>query len=142
MFFWFQTAVGGPSQAHNAAVEALDLSCMAGERKGSSIDQIDRYNSLESIGIGSDPIGWWSTYAPASLEGVRWLALRYLSIPASSVPSESVFSSAGLTITDHRSTLSAENASILLMLRTNREYDFFHCLLLLCLFSLYCFVDC
>lgn len=123
---------------------------MAGERKGNSTDQIDRYNTLEPIGIDADPITWWCEYAPASLQGVRWLALRYLSVPASSVPSESVFSSAGLTITDHRSKLDADNASILLMLRTNREYDHFFVLFvivrLFAVVNLYhpfvCYVDC
>lgn len=44
------------------------------------------------------------------------LARRVLCIPATSAPSERVFSAAGLTITNRRASLNAENAAALIFL--------------------------
>ena len=47
------------------------------------------------------------------------IARKVLCIPATSAPSERVFSAAGLTISKMRSRLDSENASYLIFLRDN-----------------------
>ena len=64
------------------------------------------------------PTGWWRD------NGVRFprlakLAKRYLCIPATSVPSERVFSAAGLTVTRIRSRLTPEHVNMLIFLNKN-----------------------
>lgn len=65
-----------------------------------------------------DPLKWWKTHTP-SFPTLSVIARKYLCIPATSAPSERVFSVAGLTISKQRSKLSSENASCLIFLRDN-----------------------
>jgi hypothetical protein len=63
----------------------------------------------------SNPLDWWrvnkQTYPHLSK-----LALKYLSIPATSAPSERVFSTAGLTIAKDRARLDATRANEIVFL--------------------------
>lgn len=62
-----------------------------------------------------NPLSWWSSQKD-KLPLLSKLARRVLCIPATSAPSERVFSAAGLTIANRRASLNAENAAALIFL--------------------------
>ena len=62
-----------------------------------------------------NPLEWWRNKT-AKLPIMSKLARRVLCIPATSAPSERVFSAAGLTIANRRASLNAENAAALIFL--------------------------
>lgn len=73
--------------------------------------------------IPNDPLVWWRTpIRLATYPILSLLARRYLGIPATSVPSESLFSTAGRVAHERRSSMkdSALNACILI----NRNWRF------------------
>ena len=65
------------------------------------------------------PIPYWTHRPPEGKQAAK-LALRYLIAPATSVPSERVFSTAGIIISERRSSLKPEKACMLIFLRRNR----------------------
>ena len=61
------------------------------------------------------PLVWWKKHEP-KYHYLAALARRYLCVPATSAPSERVFSSAGLTIANDRARMIPENAANLVFL--------------------------
>ncbi len=80
--------------------------------------EIDLYRREASIPLSCCPLNWWrenrSKYPLLSP-----LAKAYLSIPATSVPSERVFSTAGDIVTAQRSQLLPEIVDMLIFLKKN-----------------------
>ena len=66
----------------------------------------------------TDPLKWWKHHL-LRFPTLGKIARKYLCIPATSAPSERVFSLAGLTISKIRSRLDSENASCLICVRDN-----------------------
>ncbi len=72
----------------------------------------------------SDPLGdhgtldWWKGRAEA-YPRLAALAKKYLSCPASSVPSERIFSLAGNIVSKKRASLKPENVDMLIFLKKN-----------------------
>ena len=71
--------------------------------------------------IFSDPLIWWQLQSK-TLPLLSTLARRILCIPATSAPSERVFSSAGLTISKCRASLQPQHASELIFLHDSWEF--------------------
>ena len=65
----------------------------------------------------NNPLAWWKEHA-ATLPILSSLAHRTLCVPASSAPSERLFSLAGLTIAKDRAGLTPENAADLVFLKS------------------------
>lgn len=65
-----------------------------------------------------DPLLWWSQ-REAVYPHLHKLARRHLGVPATSVPSERLFSTAGELISQRRSCLKAKNVNNLLFLNKN-----------------------
>ena len=65
-----------------------------------------------------DILGYWKKQTTA-LPLLSWLARRILSIPASSAPSERVFSEGGRVVTASRTVLNTENAESLIWMNQN-----------------------
>ena len=65
---------------------------------------------------------WWKLHQD-DFPSLSKLALKYLCIPATSVPSERIFSLAGLVVNRLRARLSPEHVDMLIFLRKN----FHHC---------------
>ncbi len=76
------------------------------------------YENEREIHRTQNPLEWWyvnKTKYPI----LSQLAYTYLCITGTSVPSERMFSIAGLLTSDRRSRLTAENADILMFLNKN-----------------------
>ena len=65
----------------------------------------------------SNPLAWWLEHA-ATLPILARLARITLCVPATSAPSERLFSSAGLTIANDRAGLTPDNAADLVTLKS------------------------
>ena len=75
-----------------------------------------RYRGLEALKSDENPLAWWDGQQktfPLLCE----LARRILCVPASSAPSERLFSKAGLTFTKKRSKLTGERVGQLVTVR-------------------------
>ena len=102
-----------------------DIVCVGVEKarpKSSPIEicqkEIDRYITDEAQITNVCPIRWWEQkekFYPT----ISSVARRILAIPASSVPSERIFSLAGALVTKKRSQLSPENVNLLIFLKKN-----------------------
>ena len=66
----------------------------------------------------NNPLDWWR-FRATEFPRLSRMARKILAIPATSAPSERVFSVAGLTITKLRSRLRPDNASCLVFLKEN-----------------------
>ena len=69
----------------------------------------------------TDPLKWWKENE-SRFPHISGVARKFLSIPATSAPSERVFSAAGLTITKTRASLSPDHAAELIFLHDSWEY--------------------
>jgi len=80
--------------------------------------ELENYFIVPSIPLNRDPLSWWKEnrhrYPRLSV-----LVEQYMCVPATSVPSERVFSAAGLVVNRLRSRLSPEHVDMLLFLRKN-----------------------
>ncbi|XP_041834229.1 E3 SUMO-protein ligase ZBED1-like [Melanotaenia boesemani] len=80
--------------------------------------EISRYRSEAAIPLTSCPLKWWKENSEI-YPLLSPLAKAYLTTPATSVPSERVFSTAGDIVTLQRSQLLPENVDILVFLKKN-----------------------
>ena len=80
------------------------------------------YCAKEPLELNGDPLGWWSSHQHM-LPYLCKVARHLLCIPATSVPSERVFSTAGDVVTAQRSCLSAEHVDMLVFLKTNAHIN-------------------
>ena len=77
--------------------------------------EFDSYIGLERINRKEDPLEWWRKHE-AHLPRLSKLAKKYLAIPATSVPSERVFSKAGELVSARRANLKPKNVDMILFL--------------------------
>jgi len=94
-----------------------DRSTQEGRREGGLTPlkiEIEKYLDLPKV----DVLGWWKAQKcafPLLAESAR----KYHCIPASSAPSERLFSTSGNLITQNRNSLSPKNVHMLLYLQEN-----------------------
>lgn len=77
-----------------------------------------RYKSEATIPLDQRPLEWWSVHSFV-FPNLCKLALKYLCIPATSVPSEQLFSTAGNIVSNKRASLLPENVDKLVFLHSN-----------------------
>ena len=98
---------------------ALDV--LLGPEQTSSVssvaDELTQYLSETPLPRNQSPLLWWKVNA----ERFPNLAPVLLSIPATSTPSERVFSTAGNTVTKLRSCLKPKNVDALIFLNINSK---------------------
>lgn len=80
-------------------------------------DEILKYRERDPLELSGDVLQWWKKQADLPL--LSSLAKDYLSIPATSVSSERVFSSAGNIVTAERSLLHPDHVDQLIFLKKN-----------------------
>ena len=109
------------SQAHNENVAKKNLAKAGGSnRVANNIVLLEEYLDIPLQEWGADPLKWWKRKkSDGSLVPLAELAGKFLCIPATSVPSEQLFSCAGNLISEKRSRLCKENVDMLLFLFKN-----------------------
>ena len=83
--------------------------------------EVDLYMAQLPTSLSSDPLVWWRDNA-TRFPYVATLARIYLGVPATSVPSERVFSTAGDIVTAQRSRLAGDHIDQLIFLKKNLDY--------------------
>jgi len=68
-----------------------------------------------------DPLLWWREHAP-KYRYLSVLARKYLCIPATSVPSERLFSAAGAIVAPRRTSLDTDTVCMQLFLHSNARF--------------------
>jgi len=81
--------------------------------------EMKKYLSLPKLDRKECPMQWWKNEGSKKFPHLFQAAQKYLSMPATSVPSERVFSSAGNILTKRRSKLNKNVANMLITLHTN-----------------------
>ena len=84
-------------------------------------DEVTRYVRLGNIKVKDDPMTWWVNHRDSFLT-LTQLARKYLSIPATSVPSERLFSDAGNHISAKRTRLAPDLVNKFLFLKRNSTH--------------------
>lgn len=77
-----------------------------------------QYLDIPHLERTKNPLEYWQQYKQTFPEMYK-LSLKYLSIPATSVPSERVFSITGQITNDRRNRLSPKNLDIIIFLNSN-----------------------
>ena len=81
-----------------------------------SQEEIQNFNALDPVNINTDPLMWWKE-KELFLPSLSNIARHLLCIPATSVESERVFSTAGDVVTAQRSALKPSQVDILIFLK-------------------------
>jgi len=83
--------------------------------------EVKQYFAQQRIPRTNSPLVWWRNNAHLYPTVAR-IAKRFLGAPATSVPSERLFSSAGLIYSDRRNRLLPERAEMLLSIKYNLNF--------------------
>ncbi|XP_073672068.1 E3 SUMO-protein ligase ZBED1-like [Paramisgurnus dabryanus] len=81
--------------------------------------EVDTYVKDSRPSLESNPLDWWRANQ-TRFPRLAILAQRYLCIPGTSVPSERVFSAAGLVVNRLRTRLTPEHVDMLVFLNKNK----------------------
>jgi hypothetical protein len=114
------SGAGGSAGNADAEAESLKKQC-----KAAAGLEVLTYRKLEPEGIDitENPLLWWKKTLATGQHNITYvglLARRMLCIPATSAPSERLFSTAGLTVTKKRSRLGTDTVSTLVYLHEAR----------------------
>lgn len=92
---------------------------------GPVVDELDRYLSSDADPTINSPLAWWiSQDARAAYPNLSRMAVSYLTIPATSVAVEQLFSKGRIFVSHLRNGLSAESIRALLCLNNWRTLGF------------------
>ena len=78
-------------------------------------EEVDKYLAEIPLKYNDNCLEWWKRNEDR-FPAVAQLAKQYLNIPATSVPAEQIFSTAGVVINQKQSCLKRENADMLIFL--------------------------
>ena len=88
---------------------SVDLEMMSYERE----EVLERLTVVDGKEVHTNPLSWWKL-KESKYPILSSIARRILCVPATSAPSERLFSYAGLTISNHRNRLLPDNVLIML----------------------------
>ncbi|XP_049300633.1 E3 SUMO-protein ligase ZBED1-like [Anopheles funestus] len=80
--------------------------------------ELDRYISEKKLQVKCDPFLWWKE-REVIYPTLSYFAKQYLSIPASSVPCERIFSKAGNILTEKRNRLTSKKLKEIIFIKQN-----------------------
>ncbi|KAH7980614.1 hypothetical protein HPB49_017601 [Dermacentor silvarum] len=81
--------------------------------------EVEKYLNDPLIPRKDDPLKYWKEHGSSLYPGISKFALRYLPIPATELPSERMFATAGNTVTSRRESLKPGHVEQLLFLHDN-----------------------
>ena len=81
--------------------------------------EIETFCNTTNITREEDSLKWWAE-RESLFPCLSWVAKKYLAIPASSVPSERIFSLAGNIVSKKRACLKPENVDMLIFLKKSQ----------------------
>ena len=88
------------------------------ESINTSSDELDHFLKMPALDPDSNALEWWKTNAE-KLPTLSRVARQLLCIPATSVPSERIFSTSGNIVTKKRASLKPDNVDMLVFLNKN-----------------------
>ena len=112
-------AAAAAAAAANAANAGPALNIFGNEAP-STENELASYLSAPQANRQVNPLDWWKTQQTVYPRLAK-LTKRYLATPASSAPSERVFSSMNIVISKTRSRLLPERSEALIFLKYNRQ---------------------
>ena len=83
--------------------------------------KITNYWAATNVKFSESPLCWWQVDGQQNFPVLHKVAAKYLSVPGMSIFTEQVFSTAGGIILKKRSSLTDENAAMLIFLKENLE---------------------
>ena len=112
---------GSPARKKSAMEDLFGEVFVVKEEMGENMyervqHEIEQYTALPAIHINESPLDWWEVEA-TRFPLLAFVTKGYLAIPATSVPSERGFSTAGDVVTAQRATLTPENVDMLVFLK-------------------------
>jgi len=98
------------------------------EKKESLLESVTPFNSNEvtsyldmaNVPTDTNILEWWKVQA--QFPRLQTIALKYLAIPATSVPVERLFSCGGVLVTKKRAALHANTVREIVFLYTNKKH--------------------
>ena len=81
--------------------------------------ELKKFKSMPNLERAENPLEWWEKSGKVLFPNLYPTAIKYLVIPATSVPSERIFSTAGSVLTKKRNKLGPKNANIIITLNSN-----------------------
>ncbi len=101
----------------------LNLQCeFIKKRKLNQEDELDLYFRTPEENADCDPIEWWQKHKTI-FPSLCKISFDILCIPATSVPSEQIFSKAGDLITKKRNRLSSKNIRVSMCLNSWLKFN-------------------
>jgi len=82
--------------------------------------EVSNYLTVDEINIVEDPLQWWKENA-WNFKVLSIIAKDLLAVPATSAPSERIFSKAGAIVTTKRSSLASKTIDPLLFIAENNK---------------------
>lgn len=86
--------------------------------RGAVENELTSYLQSANVESDTDPLKWWKAHE-CLFPGLSHLAKKYLLVPATSSPSERVFSCTGNIVTCHRASLKPDTVDRLVFLKLN-----------------------
>ena len=99
-------------------------------RSSTTVVEVDLYLKAQPISSKEDPFTWWKNNKHI-YPTVVMVAIKYLCVLATSVPSEGLFSKAGELVSHRRSSIKPENVDMMLFL--NKYWSVYNNSLWFCL---------
>ncbi|XP_076296265.1 E3 SUMO-protein ligase ZBED1-like [Lasioglossum baleicum] len=105
---------------HVHKVSHLTRRCSDSSPSASAASTMKQYLDMPYENIKSDPVTFWGIHGQ-TIPTLKKIFEKYLCVPATSVPSERIFSKAGQIMSDRRNRLSPKNLDYLIFLNCNME---------------------